>query len=183
MSGSRWAMPIRPSPPPALADTKGYSNTRPGHIPTPPRPRPVRARPGFPQSLAAPLLGDFGWVRSSVSVRQHEPHHRQKAGQSRYNHRNDQYAHDQTLLTETPLILAPRLFGGLSALACATLGASKSVTGPSIAATFRLGAVPTQIPRRKSNTRGAILPAIAAFPPCQPRFCRNHCQIIAWRRP
>src|SRR6201999_2314861 len=30
--------------------------TRPGHIPTPPRPRPVRARPALPQELAATFL-------------------------------------------------------------------------------------------------------------------------------
>ena len=32
---------------------KEFTNPRPGHIPTPPRPRPVRARPAFPQELAA----------------------------------------------------------------------------------------------------------------------------------
>ena len=35
---------------------KEFTNPRPGHIPTPPRPRPVRARPAFPQRLAATFL-------------------------------------------------------------------------------------------------------------------------------
>jgi hypothetical protein len=46
----------RRSRPPALAD-KELLNPRPGHIPTPPRPRPVRARPALPQELAAPFWG------------------------------------------------------------------------------------------------------------------------------
>jgi predicted transglutaminase-like cysteine proteinase len=37
--------------------TQGFTNPRAGHIPTPPRPRPVRARPAFPQRLAATLWG------------------------------------------------------------------------------------------------------------------------------
>ena len=36
--------------------TTGLGATRAGHIPTPPRPRPDRARPAFPQGLAAPFL-------------------------------------------------------------------------------------------------------------------------------
>ena len=36
---------------------KELEDTRPGHIPTPPRPRPDRARPAFPQRLAATFLG------------------------------------------------------------------------------------------------------------------------------
>jgi hypothetical protein len=37
----------------AIDNEQGFTNPRPGHIPTPPRPRPVRARPAFPQRLAA----------------------------------------------------------------------------------------------------------------------------------
>ena len=33
--------------------TLEYGDPRPGHIPTPPRPRPDRARPALPQELAA----------------------------------------------------------------------------------------------------------------------------------
>jgi len=61
MCGCRSAMVVRPSrrrAPGSTATNESYGSnnqrvTRPGHIPTPPRPRPVRARPGFPQSLAA----------------------------------------------------------------------------------------------------------------------------------
>ena len=35
------------------ADNKESQDPRPGHIPTPPRPRPDRARPALPQELAA----------------------------------------------------------------------------------------------------------------------------------
>jgi hypothetical protein len=35
-----------------------FKNPRPGHIPTPPRPRPVRARPAIPQWLAATFCGE-----------------------------------------------------------------------------------------------------------------------------
>src|SRR4051794_7180890 len=34
-------------------ETRHKGVTRPGHIPTPPRPRPDRARPALPQELAA----------------------------------------------------------------------------------------------------------------------------------
>jgi len=37
----------------ALRAPTDNRDTRSGHIPTPPRPRPVRARPGLPQGLAA----------------------------------------------------------------------------------------------------------------------------------
>ena len=43
----------RPPAPAAIAEQKEFRNPRPGHIPTPPRPRPVRARPALPQELAA----------------------------------------------------------------------------------------------------------------------------------
>src|SRR5882672_8815374 len=57
--GSRLAMAARRLPPPAPAisnQTKKQGDTRPGHIPTPPRPRPDRARPALPQELAATFL-------------------------------------------------------------------------------------------------------------------------------
>ena len=42
---------------PLITDDKKQQDTRPGHIPTPPRPRPDRARPALPQELAATFLG------------------------------------------------------------------------------------------------------------------------------
>ena len=48
-----------PPPAPAIARDKELRDPRPGHIPTPPRPRPVRARPAFPQGLAATFLGTY----------------------------------------------------------------------------------------------------------------------------
>src|SRR5882757_7072555 len=60
MYGSRLATAARRSPPPAPANTSQITrengDPRPGHIPTPPRPRPDRARPALPQGLAATLL-------------------------------------------------------------------------------------------------------------------------------
>src|SRR5437868_14190007 len=41
------------------ADKTGV--TRPGHIPTPPRPRPDRARPALPQELAATFWTAVMW--------------------------------------------------------------------------------------------------------------------------
>src|SRR6202035_5988132 len=79
--GSRSATATRPSRPPApkiaegfaegfaeATDTRSLGDTRPGHIPTPPRPRPDRARPALPQGLAALFwvmqpLDLFGFLR------------------------------------------------------------------------------------------------------------------------
>src|SRR5436189_4255767 len=57
MYGFRLVTAARPWLPPApgIAEKTVYQqgDTRPGHIPTPPRPRPDRARPALPQELAA----------------------------------------------------------------------------------------------------------------------------------
>src|SRR5450432_3296497 len=56
MYGSRLATAAPRLPPPAPATEQEIRNPRPGHIPTPPRPRPDRARPALPQELAATFL-------------------------------------------------------------------------------------------------------------------------------
>src|SRR5450432_531256 len=53
MYGSRLATAAPRLPPPAPATEQKIRNPRPGHVPTPPRPRPDRARPALPQELAA----------------------------------------------------------------------------------------------------------------------------------
>src|SRR6202035_3127876 len=44
-------------------------DTRPGHIPTPPRPRPDRARPALPQGLAATFLDRLNALRGKFDGR------------------------------------------------------------------------------------------------------------------
>ena len=48
--------------------TPGIRNTRPGHIPTPPRPRPDRARPALPQELAATFWGAKFFAASVICI-------------------------------------------------------------------------------------------------------------------
>src|SRR6478672_1339418 len=49
MYGSRWATRRRRPPPPARAETN-KGDSRPGHVPTPPRPRPGCERPASPKA-------------------------------------------------------------------------------------------------------------------------------------
>src|SRR6478736_8768454 len=74
MCGSRSVTTAPRSLPQVLAidNEQGIWNPRPGHIPTPPRPRPVRARPAIPQWLAAIFLRD---VLRSVLRRLPRPGH------------------------------------------------------------------------------------------------------------
>jgi hypothetical protein len=53
--GLAWRQPPRSRhrQRPRSLTTRDNGDTRPGHIPTPPRPRPDRARPALPQELAA----------------------------------------------------------------------------------------------------------------------------------
>ncbi len=51
----------------ALSGNK-ESSSRPGHIPTPPRPRPVRARPALPQGWPQPFLGTRERRRSEAAI-------------------------------------------------------------------------------------------------------------------
>src|SRR4030088_750519 len=56
--GIAWRQPSRSRhrQPPRSLTTRDNGDTRSGHIPTPPRPRPDRARPALPQKLAATFL-------------------------------------------------------------------------------------------------------------------------------
>ena len=61
--GLAWRQPSRSRhrQRPRSLTTRDNGDTRPGHIPTPPRPRPDRARPVLPQGLAATF-----WVAISA---------------------------------------------------------------------------------------------------------------------
>ncbi len=52
--------------------SKRIADTRPGHIPTPPRPRPDRARPALPQELAATFWGSRGSLTYAANMWDHD---------------------------------------------------------------------------------------------------------------
>src|SRR3982074_2452626 len=63
--GLAWRQPSRSRhrQRPRSLTTRDNGDTRPGHIPTPPRPRPDRARPALPQELAATFFAPLvNWI-------------------------------------------------------------------------------------------------------------------------
>src|SRR4051794_25550036 len=73
----RWLPPA-----PGIGEKTVYrqGDTRSGHIPTPPRPRPDRARPALPQELAATFWTGVMWrrrisgARRRITQNECEPH-------------------------------------------------------------------------------------------------------------